>query len=78
MTDCKGDDDYNLEGGPAFPHGDREHGGHPGMTLRDWFAGMALAGTSADPNVKWEPEEFARSKWNGSTHCWVTGHRTEQ
>lgn len=43
----------NLDGGPAFP----VHGGHSpdddprnrilggGMTLRDWFAGQALAGT---------------------------------
>lgn len=39
-------------GGPAFPH---VEGGaflfdcqeHPGMTLRDWFAGMALQGMLA-------------------------------
>jgi hypothetical protein len=24
---------------------------HEGMTLRDWFAGQALAGLLADPNV---------------------------
>ena len=37
-------------GGPAFPHGAVEgpdaegcfYGGHPGMTLRDHFAGLAL------------------------------------
>lgn len=28
----------------AFPSGDPWHGGEPGMTLRDWFAGQALAG----------------------------------
>ena len=28
------------DGGPAFPL----PSGHPGMTLRDWFAGQALAG----------------------------------
>jgi hypothetical protein len=26
----------------AFPTGDHTHGGHDGMTLRDWFAGQAL------------------------------------
>ena len=29
------------DGGPAFGHGDPTHGGDPGMTLRDWFAGTA-------------------------------------
>jgi len=38
------------DGGPAFPHHFEDAGGHPrflqstGMTLRDWFAGQALAG----------------------------------
>ncbi|MCK5316271.1 MAG: hypothetical protein KAJ55_00075 [Anaerolineales bacterium] len=32
------------DGGPAFGHGDPTHGGDPGMSLRDWFAGQALAG----------------------------------
>lgn len=32
------------DGGPAFGHGDHTHGGAPGMSLRDWFAGQALAG----------------------------------
>jgi hypothetical protein len=31
------------DGGPAFPYRDR----YPGMTLRDWFAGQALAGLLA-------------------------------
>jgi hypothetical protein len=35
--------------GPAFPHDEKTHDGshwftHPGMTLRDYFAGQALAG----------------------------------
>ena len=40
-------------GGPAFPHDGRDNGPgnikgrpHDGMTLRDWFAGQALAGIS--------------------------------
>lgn len=35
------------DGGPAFPGGDGAYGGGPnhaqGMSLRDWFAGQALA-----------------------------------
>lgn len=31
-------------GGPAFPVAvDQKHWDYPGMTLRDWFAGQALA-----------------------------------
>jgi len=30
------------DGGPAFGHGDHQHGGSAGMSLRDWFAGQAL------------------------------------
>lgn len=47
-------------GGPAFPQHRFEPtnggGGYwtqvGGMTLRDWFAGQALAGMLADPNVR--------------------------
>lgn len=28
---------------PAFPMGDPVNGGYDGMTLRDWFAGQAMA-----------------------------------
>jgi hypothetical protein len=37
------------DGGPAFPmgyHRDGNSADHGGMTLRDWFAGQALAGWS--------------------------------
>ena len=41
----------NNDGGPAFPSGKSERPGfenslpyYEGMTLRDWFAGMALQG----------------------------------
>lgn len=47
-------------GGPAFPHtithgaeGERllpDEFGLGGMTLRDWFAGQALAGVCSDPD----------------------------
>jgi len=43
-------------GGPAFPRfvPDGHYNGSvdaEGMTLRDWFAGQALAGYMADPNL---------------------------
>lgn len=41
----------NKDGGQAFPHGDPIHGGDLGMSLRDWFAGHALAGTLANPDI---------------------------
>lgn len=44
MTDTTPDLD---DGGPAFAHGDPTHGGHPGMSLRDWFAGQVLVGLLA-------------------------------
>ena len=42
----------NKTGGPAFPGPSFTQGGHAnghamGMTLRDWFAGQALAGLLA-------------------------------
>lgn len=36
------------ENPPAFPHPYYEHmGDEPGMSLRDWFAGHALAGMAS-------------------------------
>jgi len=32
------------DGGPAFGTGNPEQGGWEGMTLRQWYAGMALQG----------------------------------
>ena len=37
------------DGGPAFPH-IPSHGSREGMTLRDWFAGLAMSGFCADPS----------------------------
>lgn len=41
------------DGGPAFAHNEKSHDGahyqtHPGMSLRDWFAGQALMGMLAN------------------------------
>lgn len=40
------------DGGPAFPItlANRQHGGLDGMSLRDWFAGQALAGEFGSQN----------------------------
>lgn len=58
MTNNKND------GGAAFPGGDSEAGEpyYKGMSLRDWFAGMAMMGFAASPSNKvgqWTPEEVA-------------------
>jgi|688.fasta_scaffold232506_2 hypothetical protein len=42
------------DGGQAFPAGNPTHGGHEGMTLRDWFAGQALAGMISGLDAKSE------------------------
>lgn len=31
------------DGGPAFSSGNPTHGGHPGMSLRDYYAGQVLS-----------------------------------
>jgi hypothetical protein len=58
------------DGGPAFPYIVRGANGEllapaePGMTLRDWFAGKALAGMAA------------QKEWGGGIEChkWASGH----
>lgn len=49
---------------PAFGHGSPEHGGHPGMTLLDYFAGQALncvaeSRTDGQPSRAWDMNEVA-------------------
>jgi len=39
------------DGGPAFPCVDARGFVSTGMTLRDWFAGQALAGIMANPKM---------------------------
>jgi hypothetical protein len=58
------------DGGPAFPlMGESNHpdGGrylfNQGMTLRDYFAGQALAGLMSDQTIKAMPEDFAESAY---------------
>ena len=41
------------DGGPAFPQPiARPSANIHGMTLRDWFAGQALAGILSNPNIE--------------------------
>jgi hypothetical protein len=49
-------------GGPAFPFwnpGTSQDGQQTGMTLRDYFAGKALAGMLASTPDEDDPEKFA-------------------
>ena len=55
------------DGGPAFPHfktdpysSKVELCPQGGMTLRDYFAGQALAGALADPTCDISPVELAK------------------
>lgn len=53
------------DGGPAFPVADENQGwGSPGMSLRDWFAGQALAGLLADPATSPDHSLVARVCYN--------------
>ena len=49
--------DKPNDGGPAFPVGLL-----PGMSLRDYFAGQAMAGQLADPDGEIDPKLIA--KWS--------------
>ena len=70
MTDTTKRDD----GGPAFPFAATDPSNvpmqAPGMTLRDWFAGQALAPLLADFDSRHgiPPGDFMR-------HCAVTAYR---
>lgn len=59
-------DELTKDGGPAFGHGDHENGGAPGMSLRDWFAGQALAGLCSNPEGPFQANSM--SGW-GLTNC---------
>ena len=53
------------DGGPAFPwreeDGEGGYNQHVGMSLRDWFAGNALAGNlAADTSHQWGAPLHAR------------------
>lgn len=57
------DEDKRFTGGPAFPvvECDQVHGTRVecGMTLRDWFAGMAMSGLLCADEFGWKSEDLA-------------------
>ena len=62
------------DGGPAFPRdtkwildGSVSQSGSKGMSLRDWFAGMALQGLLAGNTGEYSSESYAR---NSSAHAY--------
>lgn len=55
-----------VEAPPAFPQNDWSFAGgdgREGMTLRDWFAGQALAGIQTLECIGWTHKELAQ-------HCY--------
>ncbi len=50
------------DGGAAFPIPLQHQGGCEGMSLRDWFAGQALAGMMAHPEADYSPLGNTRIK----------------
>lgn len=48
--------DTKKDGGPAFPIPEAQVSG---MSLLDWFAGKALTGLLADPQLNMSPEDIA-------------------
>ena len=53
------------DGGPAFPVSYESNLNEAeGMTLRDWFAGQALAGLMADPSMGGSRIPFAELAYN--------------
>ena len=61
------------DGGPAFPcNGIEDDPNFPGalqsvsfsgMSLRDWFAGIATSGIMGNPNLVGDPETVARDSF---------------
>lgn len=59
------------DGGPAFPVPQQSFGNGivleckaDGMSLRDWFAGMALAGLPIPYDGELDPQKFSRSAYD--------------
>lgn len=67
----------SIDGGPAFPSGKSETPGfenslpfYEGLSMRDWFAGMALSGELASLSTAESVEPTARAAaLNGRSAC---------
>lgn len=64
--------DKIKDGGAAFPNAGYDGPDNcadpvPGMTMRDWFAGQALAGICANPN--WQPTDVASVAQDAYAHA---------
>ena len=57
-------------GGSAFPYGQMVHS-QTGMTLRDWFAGNALAGIMADQTVHLDSKDGIGTKSIADQSYWL-------
>jgi len=66
----------NAEGGAAFPVSTALHWS-PGMSLRDWFAGMALSGELASSNEYQEPANIALWTYRVADAMLAERERTE-
>ena len=55
--------DYKHNGGPAFPWKD-SFNSNDGMSLRDWFAGMALQGLLACSTVNGAPKDLVMDAYD--------------
>ncbi len=51
------------DGGTAFPARKNEVDALPGMSLRDWFAGMALQGVLSCPTTDGSDASFAKGAY---------------
>ena len=51
------------DGGPAFPFASDVIGHTHGMTLRDWFAGQAIAGASSPTPESWSLGPHDHAAW---------------
>ena len=54
-------------GGCAFPFVAKDHESDPGMSLRDWFAGMAMMGIYANASSRiFKQEEIASDAYRAA------------
>ncbi len=55
--------DNSKDGGPAFPIPETFGESKPGMSLRQWYAGLAMQAMLANPNLSVNTASIAISEW---------------